>query len=437
MYAVQNQFSYWTLVKKIGFTIILQLLLAVICLLKGETAYANFMSFFTFLFIASTSLLVTCVIKEKDDKLAMMAIVLQDIGIALQAIVGMEDSHRTMIVMAIGLAAAILFVMIMQRLTLMSWFNVHGAKFFGTILILAMMVMLVFGQAANGVAAWIAVGDGTIQITEIIKFLCLIFFSCVLSNQKQSELHKFIACLMMMLMTVGALFWIGELGTAMLVILVYILAVYLFLDWKYTKMNIFGLGAGILLGALGLFVIIHFQGWLGSHQMTTLVESANRVIHRILLVFNPQALAGTDLDYQLNQARKAMVTGGLLGNNQSVYIPVAQSDFIFIVLLANMGVLAGIIVIALFAGMVSLGLQQVSSQHHPGQFRQILSVLFLIEIGLRAFIMIAGTIGMMPMTGLAMPLLASGGTAALLTYSAIGYILFASEYRKIRRRWFR
>lgn len=423
--------------EKILFTLMMPTVLGLVCFIKDRVSFEKYLICFPWLIAVSLVLVFLTRRLENMDLFVYAVILLQDIGFALQVMVINGAGERTFesekytIIMLLSLCLAAVFVLVIHH----PLFKKYQLLICVAVWTMTLMATLLFTHKENGVAAWIHVGEKSLQITEFVKMTFLILLATILCEKNKTDLNKYLLCLVVTGSSCLVLGIVKELGTALIMGIMFVLAIYLFMDFKYTLFNLGLMIVGVILIGAGIMLILAMQNTLGDES--SLVELALRIRQRVLMVVQPSALASEDAMYQINHAKEALVSGGLFGCVFDTYVPEASSDFIFSALLANMGVVAGIVVIGLYLGLIRFGLSKAEDLYPMG-FAQKLTTLFILELGVRSFWMIAGTLGIVPLTGIAMPLLvASGGTSQLVTYCMLGYIMFSQDdsLHSLRRRW--
>ena len=128
--------------------------------------------------------------------------------------------------------------------------------------------------------------------------------------------------------------------------------------------------------------------------------------------------------YQLQQSIYAVIAGGLggagLGLGNPGFVPLAHSDFIYAALLEEMGALLGFAVLALFA-LLLLRMLRIAALLPEGQvFERLLLVGIVIHLFIQVYYMVAGTLNLVPVTGITIPFLSQGGTALALNMVEVG-----------------
>jgi len=131
--------------------------------------------------------------------------------------------------------------------------------------------------------------------------------------------------------------------------------------------------------------------------------------------------------YQIQQALYAIIAGGLsgtgLGFGSPEYIPLAQSDFIFAALLEELGAVIGFAVLALFAVLLFRLLRLAVLLPREQTFERMLLSGIALHLFIQVFIMIGGTLNLLPVTGVTIPFLSAGGVALLINLAEVGIAL--------------
>jgi cell division protein FtsW (lipid II flippase) len=135
--------------------------------------------------------------------------------------------------------------------------------------------------------------------------------------------------------------------------------------------------------------------------------------------------------YQIQQAIYAIIAGGLsgtgLGFGSPQYVPLAQSDFIFAAILEEMGAVVGFAVLALFAILLFRLLRLAVLLPREQTFERMLLTGIAFHLFIQMFIMVAGTLNLLPMTGITIPFLSLGGMALAINLAEVGIALALSR----------
>ena len=141
--------------------------------------------------------------------------------------------------------------------------------------------------------------------------------------------------------------------------------------------------------------------------------------------------------YNLIQSYFAIGSGGFLGVGlgrsiqKLYYLPFQHTDFIFSVICEELGFMGALILIGLFVHLAWRGFS--IALNCPHQYGQMLAFGLTTTLVLQALINLCVTTGLMPVTGVTLPLISYGGTSMIVTLAMIGILLNISRYRKTAR----
>ncbi len=141
----------------------------------------------------------------------------------------------------------------------------------------------------------------------------------------------------------------------------------------------------------------------------------------------------TEEDYQIEQAKIAIASGGIKGvgpgkSRQKNFLPQSSSDFIFAIIIEEYGLIGGLVV--LIAYMWLLFRIVIAAQKADTVFGKLLVLGVGLPIVFQALINMAVAVELFPVTGQTLPLISSGGTSIWMTCLAIGIILSVSAKRE-------
>jgi cell division protein FtsW len=142
--------------------------------------------------------------------------------------------------------------------------------------------------------------------------------------------------------------------------------------------------------------------------------------------FDPQGIA-----YQINQAILAIGTGGWWGygygrsRQKFFYLPEAINDSIFAIMAEELGFVRVTGVIALFIAVILRGIR--IGLRAPDAFGRMLALGLIGSFAINAIINIAAIIGLLPLTGIPLPLFSYGSSALLVTLAGLGIVLNISR----------
>lgn len=142
--------------------------------------------------------------------------------------------------------------------------------------------------------------------------------------------------------------------------------------------------------------------------------------------------------YQITQSLYAFGSGGLLGTGignggqKLLYLPGMHTDFIYSVLGEELGFIGAVIVLVLFFLFVWRGYWL--SWMIEDKFKSFVAFGITSLIGVQAFINIGVSVGILPVTGITLPLISYGGTSLLITLSSIGLLLNMTRFAQRKKR---
>ena len=260
---------------------------------------------------------------------------------------------------------------------------------------------LLLASRVGGAKNWIKIAPGvTIQPSEFAKILFLIVTAYFLSSRdRKRDMWPYfvftIAC-------VGLLVLSRDLGAALLFAGTFLIVFYV------------GTGSvGITLGATAAFA----GGAFLSYKMFDHVKTRVEVWQDPWATYN-------DKGYQIVQGLLAIASGGLLGTGLGLgmpeVIPVGTSDYIFAAIAEEFGIIVAIGIIALYLVFIIRGI--LIAMDARTKFDKLLVFGATAMLSLQSFIIIGGVIKLIPLTGITMPFVSSGGSSMLSAMMQLGII---------------
>jgi rod shape determining protein RodA len=132
--------------------------------------------------------------------------------------------------------------------------------------------------------------------------------------------------------------------------------------------------------------------------------------------------------YQIIQSKIAIGVGGLVGQgflqgtqNRLDFLPAQHTDFIFSVVAEEKGFLGALVILALYFVLITRGLK--AADRADDTFGALLATGIVAMITTQVFMNVGMTLGLMPITGVPLPLMSYGGSSLLATYVSIGLLL--------------
>jgi peptidoglycan glycosyltransferase len=143
---------------------------------------------------------------------------------------------------------------------------------------------------------------------------------------------------------------------------------------------------------------------------------------------------GKDKGYQVVQAAFAFADGGLAGRGLNLgvpyKIPVVESDMIFAAIGEELGMVGAASVLVAFLLMIGAGLR-IAQQSSDG-FERLLATGLTTLLGFQAFIIMAGVVRLLPLTGVTLPFVSYGGSSLLANWVLLAVLLRISDRSSFR-----
>ena len=285
------------------------------------------------------------------------------------------------------------------------------------------LLLLVFvpgiGFEVNGANRWIRVGGFGLQPSEIMKFLSILYVSCY-SVRRIREIQSH---------------WIGFFRPA--IIIVSIISIILIQPDLGSSAVIFASVLGVLFVAGVKIKQFFIVALLGLVAVTLMIVFVPWRWERIISFIDPWSDpwgSGYQLTLSLMSIGRGDWFGVGLGQGlmKMGYLPDAHTDFIFSVIVEEMGILGGFIIVALLFGLsfriFYIGRESLLRKNYFGFY---FSYGVALLLGLHTFINVGVACGLLPTKGLTLPLISAGGTNLIIVCLMIGLILRVDYENKI------
>jgi rod shape determining protein RodA len=287
----------------------------------------------------------------------------------------------------------------------------------------ALAVVFVVGSAVRGSNRWIELGPINVQPSELGKVLMIVVLAGLVAERRSEIARPRFSLFIAGVAAVPAVvvFLQPDLGTA----LVYgaVLAAILFLagaPWPHFAV----FGAVVLTAILAVLWILPAVGVqvLQPYQLERLTA------------FVGATRESSDAGYQLDQSKTAVGSGGTIGKGpdgatQTVnhFLPEHHTDFIFAVASEMFGFVGGAGLILLYCLIIWRGLRAMARA--STSVDQLVAGGIVAMIAFQVFVNIGMTVGLMPITGIPLPLMSFGGSHMLTTFIAFGLLLGIHQRR--------
>jgi cell division protein FtsW len=275
-----------------------------------------------------------------------------------------------------------------------------------------LLAVLAVGEVVGGSRRWLDLGPVNFQPSEFSKFAVVVALAAVAERKGRllEDSGHFMGPLVLLVGLTGLLVMLQpDLGTTVVI----------------------GVAAfGVLLCSQAPLRYVIGSGMLALAAGATLAVSADYRMERIEAFLNPWADA-LGSGYQLVQSYFALGNGGLFGVGLGAsrarwfYLPNAHTDFIFAIIGEETGLVGGLTVMLLFTLLAVAGWTVV--RRAPDGFGRMLAAGITAWLTAQAAINIGGVLGVLPITGITLPLVSFGGTSVGVTMAAIGVLLNVAQ----------
>lgn len=263
------------------------------------------------------------------------------------------------------------------------------------------------GVVRGGSRSWFNLGVFALQPSELFKFGMIIFSSAYL-DKYYLKMNKIRYCFLLLL--------IMGLGFGLIML-----------------QPDFGSGVVMACSILVMimvspfpFIYFIFLGIAGIIGVIVMILSASYRMERILSFLDPFS-DPLGSGFQAIQALYAISPGGLLGVGfdnsiqKYFYLPEPQTDFIFAIICEEFGFLGGSFLVFLYWQLIHTVLKV--STHTNDLFGSFLMVGIISMIAIQTMINLGVVVGLLPITGITLPLISYGGTSLTISLASIGIIL--------------
>lgn len=273
--------------------------------------------------------------------------------------------------------------------------------------------VLIYGKTTNQATSWIAFGGFTLQPSEFIKVTSIIWVAAFYESQKDklnsylTSLFPIAICMISFLLIVLQ----PDLGTALIYGFIIVFIFFIAPIEKQIKLKTIGIILGFAF--IGGVVLLNSGKDLVSERQLSRFDFAKPCSEEKFY---------TDGN-QVCNAYIAVNNGGAfgkgLGNSTQkyLYLPEAHTDFIFAILLEELGLVAGIGVIILYTLVLARII--ITGKRSYNNRNAIICYGIAFYIFLHIVVNLMGIFGMMPMTGVPLPFMSYGGSFTLCLVTAL------------------
>jgi rod shape determining protein RodA len=270
-----------------------------------------------------------------------------------------------------------------------------------------LLVVLVTGRAVRGSTAWIHVFGGAIQPVEFAKLALVLALARFFSKHmgEAGRWRPFMISGVWLLALAGLVMLQPDLGSAVILVVIWLTLLFFFGASKRQWLLL--IGGGLALAATAWFA------FLSPYQKA-----------RVETFLNPAA-DPLGSGYNVRQSIVAVGSGqvagrgiGLGSQSQLNFLPEQYTDFIFSAIAEELGLLGSATILVLLGTM--LYRLVIIARRSEDDFGTLVALGLAGWLGVQAFINLGGALGLLPLTGLTLPLVSAGGSSLIAVLVSLG-----------------
>lgn len=305
---------------------------------------------------------------------------------------------------ALALVAATACMLFLSHVDARILAKISPALLVVSIALLSALFIPGLGAEMYGATRWLDLGFVTVQPSELAKFSLVLFLAAELSSKTEISFGKFALCAFAALSVCLLIVIEPNMSIAVLVALASLFMLFV----CGVKFRWFALLAVPAVAAAALLIAVEPYR-----------------LKRLLAFLDPWASPLAE-GYQLIQSYYALGSGGLFGvglfnsRQKYLFLPFAESDFVFAVVGEELGLVGCSAVIAAFCALIYFGFRIASRT--DDRFCAFAAAGITAVIAIQTLLNIAVVTGSIPPTGLPMPFLGYGGSSLVTFCSAVGIL---------------
>ena len=279
-----------------------------------------------------------------------------------------------------------------------------------------LLLTFILGRVTRGTLRWVSLGPLTFQPSELVKPFFILSFSGWAASKDISKIKNLILLLLLFLPLGILIFFQPALGSTLVVFITWLSIVFM---------------AGVQLSS---FLITLFSGGLLLPVVWRVLADYQK--KRVIAFFNPRS-DPLGSSYHQIQSRIAVGSGRIFGKGLGQgtqshlrFLPEFQSDFIFAALGEELGLIGSSILIICYSLLLWRILKIGESSGN--KFARLIAVGVFSMLFFQIFVNIGMNIGLVPITGITLPLISSGGSSLVATLISLGLVESIARLEKKR-----
>jgi cell division protein FtsW len=321
---------------------------------------------------------------------------------------------RQLLWFGLGLGAVIGCLRVDYR----SWRRFAPRLVLGSVVLLVLVLVPGVGMEVNGATRWLGYGPLSIQPSEVAKLALVVFWADLLAR-RADRIHDWRAGLKPVLVTfavaAGLIMLQPNLGTATIIFVT--MWVMLFVAGVPLK----PLGAVLAAGAAAaaMFAVLFPWRW------------------RRISAFRDPWSDPQGVGYQTIQSKVGLANGGITGTGLGQgrakwgFLPEAHTDFIFTIIGEEAGLIGALVVVGMFVTLAVAGINV--ALRAADRFGMLLAAGITTWFLSQAFFNIGQSVGALPVMGVPLPFVSSGGSSLVVNMAAAGILLNVARHTRTSR----
>ena len=315
--------------------------------------------------------------------------------------------------------------------------NVPYKYFSSLIFLLVISIVLliltpIIGTSINGADRWISIMGISIQPSEIAKLSLMGTIAFLLSKQNDVNENILFKWMIGLMIGVSLIIAMDNLSTALLLFIVCFVLMYVgnVKLKRLAKVALIGIAIAVL--AIMLLKVIPTE-WTKGGPLSRVSTWQARIDRFGDKTSNDDEsyYKITDENYQVAHSKIAIANGGVFGkfpgnSKERDFLPQAYSDFIYSIILEELGLIGGIAVLIFY--IIILWRSGIIARKTEKLFPKYLVLGSALMLSMQAFVNMAVAVHLIPVTGQPLPLISRGGTSTLITCAYFGIILSADRF---------
>ncbi|PPF17452.1 putative lipid II flippase FtsW [Rathayibacter sp. AY1G1] len=302
-------------------------------------------------------------------------------------------------------------MLVVSRLPLGVWKRVTPILLIAGCVLQCLVLFTPLGDSVGGNRNWIRLGAFSMQPSEIIKLALALWLGLLLARRYRSPKDWKDALIPVLIVggaAIGLVLIGGDLGTVVIMAGIVLAALF------YANVQMKVLVPIVVVGAIGAVLFAVSSDNRLTRIMSFLGDCSNVEEYQ-------------NSCWQPVHGTWAMASGGIfgvgLGNSKAKWswLPAADNDYIFAIIGEELGLIGAIVVLALFVVLAVAFFRVIHASSDP--FVRISTGAIMVWLIGQAFVNIGVVLGVLPVLGVPLPLISSGGTALLSSLLAIGVVL--------------